>query len=561
MANKTIKTNLQLDVETNVTKLENLKKSMSSIANETGAIGKNATKVIEYIDDMIAKLKTSGKSMPLGQLEKILANLRTIENYSEKIVESANKPVISEKERVKELERINKELKKEQAALDALIAKQAKMPKNEKQLKEQKTRELLTRDKFKTGSGVNRRSIIDPNTKDINAAIEDYKKNKPATETDKQWVANKEKLRKLQEELNTLWTEEQNQLKQINRDIKTQTKEVRDLSVEYDKIKNTPTNPVSPLASGIGETGSATAGSMANDLEKVAEAAKTTGNAEVELTQTTNKTNQSFQGLGKTLAKTHIGYQLLKRVFRESLKTVQDMDRALTDMTVVTGMSREEARSYVSTMQDIASATSTAMTEVANLTTEYLRQGRTMKDALELARETAKAAKISGLSTSDTVQYITAAINGFNLAATQASHVSDVFSKLAALSATSYENLAIALSKVSAQANLAGVSLEYTSALLAKGMETTQEAPESIGTALKTVIARMRELKDYGSTLEDGANVNKVEAALKAAGIQLRDVNGEFRNLEDVFNELGPQWDTLNKMQQQAIAQAVAGTR
>jgi hypothetical protein len=96
---------------------------------------------------------------------------------------------------------------------------------------------------------------------------------------------------------------------------------------------------------------------------------------------------------------------------------------------------------------------------------------------------------------------------------------------------------------------------------LAKGLEVTQEAPESIGTALKTVLARMRELSDYGSTLEDNTSVNKVESALAAVGVELRDTNGQFRDMEEIFNELGPQWDNLNTMQQQAIAQAVAGTR
>lgn len=201
------------------------------------------------------------------------------------------------------------------------------------------------------------------------------------------------------------------------------------------------------------------------------------------------------------------------------------------------------------------------MTEIASLTTEYLKQGRALKDAKVLAEETAKAAKISGLSVADTVQYMTSAINGFNLTAQDASKVSDIFANLAARSATDFEDLAIAVSKVSAQANLAGMSIEYTTALLAKGIETTQEAPESIGTALKTIVARMRELSSYGSVLEDGATVNKVERALNAAGIELRTVTGEFRDLEAVFNELGPKWDYLNTMQQQAIAQAVAGTR
>jgi TP901 family phage tail tape measure protein len=248
-------------------------------------------------------------------------------------------------------------------------------------------------------------------------------------------------------------------------------------------------------------------------------------------------------------------------MLKEAVRTVTEMDEALTGMAVVTSMSREETMKLVPAIQTLARETSTAMTEVAGLITEYTKQGRTLSEAFILAEETAKAAKIAGISAAESIQYMTSAINGFNLAASDATRVSDVFANLAAISATDYEQLAIALSKVSAQANLAGMSMEYTTALLAKGIETTQEAPESIGTALKTIVARMRELSDYGKTLEDGASVNKVESALASAGIQLRDVNGEFRDLEDIFNELGPQWDQLNTMQQQAIAQAVAGTR
>lgn len=263
--------------------------------------------------------------------------------------------------------------------------------------------------------------------------------------------------------------------------------------------------------------------------------------------------------------KTFFSYRAILRgvrsIIRETIRTVTEMDKALTGMTMVTGKAREEVESFIPRIKEIAQATSSAMTDIANLTTEYLRQGRAMEDALILAEETAKAAKIAGISTTDSIQYMTSAINGFNLAATDAAHVSDVFANVAAKTATNYEQLAVALSKVSAQANLAGMSIEFTTALLAKGIETTQEAPESIGTALKTVVARMRELTDYNKVLEDGTSLNKVERALNSAGIALRDESGSFRDLETVFNELGQAWDDLNGMQQQAIAQAAAGTR
>lgn len=263
----------------------------------------------------------------------------------------------------------------------------------------------------------------------------------------------------------------------------------------------------------------------------------------------------------RQFSKTGITLRILKKAIKESVEAIKELDKAVTDMTVVTGLSREETEKYVDSFVQIAKASSSTITEIASLTTEYVRQGRTMKDAMVLAEETAKAAKIAGISVGDSLTYMTSAINGFNLAAKDAAHVSDVFAKIAAETATDYEQLAVALSKVSAQASQAGMSMEYTTALLAKGIETTQEAPESIGTALKTIIARFRELSDYGSTLEDGMSVNQVEDALKSVGISARDSAGNFRSLEDILNELGPRWDSLTSMQRQAIAQAAAGTR
>lgn len=139
--------------------------------------------------------------------------------------------------------------------------------------------------------------------------------------------------------------------------------------------------------------------------------------------------------------------------------------------------------------------------------------------------------------------------------------VSDKFAALAASSATDYDDLAIALSKVASQANLAGMSMDFTLGLLAKGVETTKEAAESIGTALKTVIARMREITDYGETLEDGISLNNVEKQLDYVGIALRDTQGELRSTEDVLDDLGRKWDTLGGTQQAAIAKALAGSR
>lgn len=246
---------------------------------------------------------------------------------------------------------------------------------------------------------------------------------------------------------------------------------------------------------------------------------------------------------------------------REAISTVKELDKALTEQAMVTGLTRKQAYELLGTYQDMAKSLGATTKEVASTMTAFLRQGRSIQEATELSNAAIAAAKVASISTADSVNYLTTAVNGFRLSAEDAMKVSDKFAAVAATAATSYEEIAIAMSKVASQANLAGMSIDYTTALLTKGLETTREAPETIGTALKTVIARMRELTDYGATLEDGMNINNVEKQLSYVSIELRNQNGELRSTEDVLNELGQKWDTLSSNQQAAIAKALAGTR
>lgn len=252
---------------------------------------------------------------------------------------------------------------------------------------------------------------------------------------------------------------------------------------------------------------------------------------------------------------------LVRTISNKFIQTITEMDKALTDMTVVTELTREQAWHLTGQLQELANQTGMTTTEVAQMTTMYLQQGETLSNALTLTETAAKAARIAGISGSESINLLTNAMNGFQMSASQATEVSDKFAALAAEAATDYEELATALSKVAAQANLAGMSMDFTLGLLTKGIEVTREAPETIGTALKTVISRMRELTDYGETLEDGVDVNRVDTALKNIGVSLLDTNREFRDLEDVLTEVGQKWDTLNKNQQANVAVALAGTR
>lgn len=279
------------------------------------------------------------------------------------------------------------------------------------------------------------------------------------------------------------------------------------------------------------------------------------------LGQNTTQTSNSLGKAFKQFSIYAIALRSIKKAAHEAVSTIKELDRSLTEQAMVTGKTRKQTYDLLSSYQELAQQTGATTKEVANLATQFMRQGKTTQDALTLTKAAMDAAKVAGISASDSVNYLTTALNGFQLSAQDALLVSDKFASIAANAATSYDEIATALSKVASQANLAGMSIDYTTALLAKGLETTREAPETMGTALKTIIARMREISDYGETLGGDTDINNVESQLAYVGITLRDANGELRSTEVVLDELGKKWDTLNSNQQAAVAKALAGTR
>lgn len=253
--------------------------------------------------------------------------------------------------------------------------------------------------------------------------------------------------------------------------------------------------------------------------------------------------------------------QVVRRAIREAVQTYKELDESITSIAMVSGLSRDTLWGQIGTYNDLAKELGTTTGEVLNAAKLYYQQGRDTNSVLELTTESLKLAAIAGLETADATNYLTAAVNGFKIEAADAGQVTDVWAQLAAKNAVSVNELAVSISKVASIAQSAGMDIQSTSAFLTQMIATTREAPENLGTALKTIIARFQELKQSGAALEDGVDANKVEKALKTVGISLRDATGQFRDFDDVILELSSKWDSLDRNTQRYIATIAAGSR
>jgi hypothetical protein len=52
---------------------------------------------------------------------------------------------------------------------------------------------------------------------------------------------------------------------------------------------------------------------------------------------------------------------------------------------------------------------------------------------------------------------------------------------------------------------------------------------------------------ELGDTLEDGTTLGKYSAALNAVGVNIKDINGEVKDMDVILDELGSKWNQISK--------------
>lgn len=254
---------------------------------------------------------------------------------------------------------------------------------------------------------------------------------------------------------------------------------------------------------------------------------------------------------------------LIKDGVRAALRDVQNLDKAMTNIAVVTDMSVGDLWGKINEYMSIAQQYGVSTQGVYEVSQLYYQQGLDTAEVMAATTETLKMARIAGMDYAEAADAMTVAIRAFKMEMTDAQHITDVYSKVAAVTASDTEELAIAMSKTASSAESVGSSFENTTAMLAVMIETTRESAQNLGSALKSIISRYGEMK-VGLTVDsEGEEIdyNKVDTALKSVGISIKDAQGQFRDFDDVIFELSEKWDSLDKNTQRYIATIMAGNR
>ena len=246
---------------------------------------------------------------------------------------------------------------------------------------------------------------------------------------------------------------------------------------------------------------------------------------------------------------------------REALEIVKQYDDINIDLQLATGEDKGYVKGLISDYAELGNELGALTQDVAESADSFLRQGRSIKDTNKLIEDSVVLSKVAKTSGENASEILTATINGFQMATSEGSKVNDVLSSIDLHSASDASGIGDALTKVASMANNAGVSLEKTAAMIATIKDVTQDADTTIGTSLKTVLSRMNSIK-AGKFIdeESGEALNDVEKILSAIGFSMRDVNGQFKEAEEIIDEVGKKWKTLDSNTQKAVTTAMGGT-
>ena len=302
---------------------------------------------------------------------------------------------------------------------------------------------------------------------------------------------------------------------------------------------------------------------LRNSFRGMGDEAKEISKAEQEME---NLKNQMLQFVGLTNS-----IYLFKRAVQSAINTVKELDAVMTETAVVTDFTIGDMWERLPEYAAEATKLGASIKDLYSATTLYYQQGLKTEAAMGVGIETMKMARIANMDATDATTAMTAALRGFNMEVNEmnATRVNDVYSELAAITAADTNQIATAMGKTASIAASANMEFETTAALLAQIIETTQEAPETAGTAMKTIIARFTEVKELFSegmlTGEDEEgeeiNINKIDAALRSVGISLKDFLNGSKGIDDIFLELASKWDDLDLATQRYIATMAAGSR
>lgn len=248
----------------------------------------------------------------------------------------------------------------------------------------------------------------------------------------------------------------------------------------------------------------------------------------------------------------------LSNSIKKAYDYTKDLDTSLNDIRIVSDKTADDMERFAINANKAAKSLGRSTLDYTRASTIYYQQGLSDEEVKARTEVTLKAANVTGQASAEVSEQLTSIWNGYKVTADEAELYIDKVAAVAAATAADLEELSTGMSKVASAANIMGVDIDQLNAQLATIVSVTRQAPESVGVALKTIYARMSDIK---SGLDDETTLGNYTGKMAEYGINVLNANGQLRDMGEVIEEIGGKWNDLSREQQVALSQTMAGTR
>ncbi len=293
--------------------------------------------------------------------------------------------------------------------------------------------------------------------------------------------------------------------------------------------------------------------------------------------QSVTETSASVNTLGEKLRKAlgDLGFVLtarqalllVRRAAQEALEAINEFDTMQTNLKIITGGSDGDVNELLSDYADKSISLGVDISEYESAAETILRTGKSIEDTNTLLKDAILLSKTGFLDAEKSAESLITIGNAYNYEAEQMENVLDKFLALDTASNTEAGALSEAVAKTAKNAQMAGIGIDSLSAQISNLKNVTGKSENEIATALNSIYSRVYNVKLGKFIVEDESGVsditeelNDTEKILNRVGISLRDSKEEFRDFDDIIKDLSANWDSLNNVEQQAIAKTMGGT-
>lgn len=258
-----------------------------------------------------------------------------------------------------------------------------------------------------------------------------------------------------------------------------------------------------------------------------------------------------FKNLAQYIAGAEIQNQILAQV-KQGISFVKEYDSALTNigmtMQATQGQLQNLGKEAISTGQELG----TSATDVIDAAKIYANANETTESVLQKSQATIKLKNASGQDISTVADQVQGVINQFDGMEDQETRIVNSLEKISAgLGIDFAKGISImsdATKTAGSVANEAGLSFEKYAASVGKISEMTRLEGSTIGNAYKTIMARISRSKSADSDVSDADRSNAAKA-LASVNISTYDNKGNFKDLEEILDELSGKWKNLSDAQ------------